>query len=257
MQLSGGAKSDRSLRACNRYRSLTLTNGFRPARLTGVAPNSFLRKRCVRLAAHRVGGDMKHDTSLALYAYWQSCRRQTGVRAGGLRAAELTSILPSLFLVDLTASGGFRFRFCGAAIASRYGRDLNDEGFLPLWNNDDRATLERNLRFIASRPSGLVAGVMAETVAGGFTSFEMLLLPLAGEHGAAGAIGSMARIGGHDEMNRIRARIVAQWLRSIRFLSAADAGPAHAPLPPLRTFPAPPVGASRRYRHLTVVTGGK
>jgi hypothetical protein len=199
---------------------------------------------------------MKHETSQALYAYWQSCRRGRGVRAAGIRAIELAPILPSLFLVDLT-SADYRFRFCGAALATRYGRELSDEGFLPLWNAEDQVTLERNLRFIAARSTGLVAGIMAETVGGGFTSFEMLLLPLAGENGAAGAIGSMARIGGHDELNRIRARIVAQSLRSIRFLPRAETGPARAAVPAAYLISPSSSGARRRYRHLTVVSGGK
>ena len=199
---------------------------------------------------------MKHETSQALYAYWQSCRRGHGVRAGGIRAAELAPILPSLFLLDLT-SAECRFRFCGAALATRYGRELSDESFLPLWNAEDQATLERNLRFIAKRPTGLVAGVLAETVGGGITSFEMLLLPLAGENGAAGAIGSMARIGGHDELNRIRARTLAQSLRSIRFLPSPETGPARLTIPAAYLIPPVATGARRRYRHLTVVSGGK
>ena len=199
---------------------------------------------------------MKHETSQALYAYWQSCRRGPGVRAAGIRAVELAPLLPSLFLVDLT-SPGYRFRFCGAALATRYGRELSDEGFLPLWNTEDQVTLERNLRFIATRSTGFVAGILAETVGGGVTSFEMLLLPLAGENGAAGAIGSMARIGGHDELNRIRARIVAQSLRSIRFLPGAETGPARVTIPAAYLIPPAATGARRRYRHLTVVSGGK
>lgn len=199
---------------------------------------------------------MKHETSLALYAYWEGCRRTAGVRARGINATELAPILPSLFLLDLPPAGSFRFRFCGAALASRYGRDLCDEPFLPLWNAEDRTTLEPNLRFIAARSAGLVAGLMAETVGGGFTAFEMLLLPLAGENGAAGAIGSMVRVGGHEEANRIRARITAQWLRSIRFLPEPE--PARPARPPAAYMvSAPPAPGQRRYRHLTVVSGGK
>ena len=202
------------------------------------------------------GGEMKHETSLALYAYWEGCRRTTGIRPQGIQAAELAPLLPSLFLLDLPISGNFRFHFCGATLAMRYGRDLCEEPFLPLWNAEDRTTLEPNLRYLATRSAGLVAGVMAETVGGGFTSFEMLLLPLAGDKGAAGAIGSMVRVGGHEETNRIRARIVGQWLRSIRFLPEAEA------VKPTRCTPVyrvPPTRASaaRRYRHLTVVSGGK
>ena len=60
--------------------------------------------------------------------------------------------------------------------------------------------LQRDLRAIAFRSTGMVAGVLAETMGGGIISYEMLLLPLAGDNGAAGAIGSMVRIGGHDEV---------------------------------------------------------
>ena len=68
----------------------------------------------------------------------------------------------------------------------------------------------------------------------------MLLLPLAGETAPAGAIGSMVRIGGHEESNRIRARIVAQSLRSIRFLPAVGTGALARAHP--KAAPALPVG---------------
>jgi hypothetical protein len=67
----------------------------------------------------------------------------------------------------------------------------------------------------------------------------------------------MARIGGHDERNRVRGRVVAQSLRSVRFLTPAE--------PPGGQWPSVHVGAlqrkaaqaPRRYKHLTVVSGGK
>jgi hypothetical protein len=200
---------------------------------------------------------MKHETSLALYAYWQSCRRGFGVRAGGLRATELAPILTSLFLFDTPQSGDFRLRFCGAALATRYGRDLSDENFLSLWNAEDRDMLERNLRFSGPRSSGLVAGTMAETVGGGVISFEMLLLPLSGENRGAGIIGSMARVAGHEELNRIRARIVAHWVRSIRFLPEDEPRDAPLTFPAAHMLPVAPTRSRRRYRHLTVVSGGR
>jgi hypothetical protein len=200
---------------------------------------------------------MKHATSIALHGYWQSCHNAGGVWAGGMRAAELAPILPSLFLIDLTAQTGACFRYCGAAITARYGRDLTNESFLTLWNVDDREILQRELRKMAVHSTGLVAGVTGETVGGGFSAFEMLILPLAAASGMGGAIGSMARVGGHDEANRIRARLVSQSLRSTRFLSAAQR-PEFAITPaaepglrrPLSSIP-------RRHRHLTVVSGGR
>lgn len=200
---------------------------------------------------------MKHSTSVALHAYWQTCHGRSGVPVGDIVAAELAPILPSLFLTDLDPGAGLRFRFCGAAIAGRHGRDLTDESFLALWDALDRATLERDVRTLAARSAGLVAGVLAETVGAGVTSFEMLLLPLAGEAGAAGMIGSMVRIGGHEETNRIRARWVSQTLRSVRFLSPARPGALRAAVPAAAVPRAGPSEVRRRYRHLTVLPGGK
>jgi hypothetical protein len=108
----------------------------------------------------------------------------------------------------------------------------------------------------------MVAGVLAETVGGGVVALEMTLLPLAGARGAAGAIGSMARIGGHDETNRVRGRVVGQSLRSIRFLpdTALPGRPRRVmAVPPagLRLASAAAIPTPRRYGHLTVLSGGK
>lgn len=197
---------------------------------------------------------MKHQTSIALHEYWRACHGRTGVPANEIRAVELAPILPSLFLVDLDLSAGFAFRYCGAAIAMRYGRDLGDESFLALWSAEDAETFRRQARAMALRGTGLVAGLMAETVGSGYTSFEMLLLPLSGETGSAGAIGSMVRVGGHEEGNRIRARIVSQSLRSIRFLPGTRQAPPRDP--PAHQAIAGASAARRKYRHLTLVIGG-
>ena len=200
---------------------------------------------------------MKHQTSAALYEYWLSCHGDRAVRAGGIDAVELASLLPDLFLIDLDPTENVRFRFCGAAIALRYGRDLAEESFLSLWGPLDRRLLERDLRVMASGSMGIVAGVMGETMGSGFVAYEMLLLPLVGGQGGAGALGSMARIGGHDERNRIRGRLVAQSLRSVRFLPTVRRGADREPVEALRALPQHPPRTHRRYRHLTVVTGGK
>jgi hypothetical protein len=203
------------------------------------------------------GGVMKHKTSAALYEYWLSCHADRTVRAGGISALTLAPLLPDIFLLDLAPEQDSCFRFCGAALASRYGRDLTGESFLALWSPDDRRSLTRDLRAMGSRSTGMVAGVMGETMGGGFIAYEMLLLPLVGEHGGAGALGSMVRIGGHDEQNRIRGRLVAQALRSIRFLPAAEpvGGCVSAAL--VTPLAQDALREPRRYGHLTVVSGGK
>lgn len=199
---------------------------------------------------------MKHATSIALYSYWQSCRRTTGIPAIVVEAAQLAPIVGSLFLVDLTPDDGAPLRYCGNELALRYGRDLTNEPFLALWNRADRDMLEPDLGAMAVDSAGLVAGVMVETVGGGYSAFEMLLLPLRGTSGNAGAIGSMARVGGHQETNRVRARVVSQSLRSIRFLPAPDQRS-------IAVSPDPSAGRlpiqipRRQYGHLSVVSGGR
>ena len=175
------------------------------------------------------------------------------MRAGVIQAAELAAILPSLFLLEWSP-GGADFSFCGEAIGTRCGRDLCHEPFLALWGEQDRKLLAEDLRIMSADGRGLVAGTIAETFGGGFTAFEVLLLPLSGETGMAGVIGSMVRIGGHDEKNRVRARIVGQSLRSSRFLEAPR------PFPVLRSKTAALIGRSdrpRQYGHLTVLPGGR
>jgi hypothetical protein len=198
---------------------------------------------------------MKHATSLALHGYWQKRQRSDGVRAKVIDAAELAPILNSVFLLATDARGEPAFTFCGADIAARYGRDLCHEGFLDLWGGTDREVIADHIRTLSADRNGLVAGIIAETFGGGFTCFEILLLPLSGGSGTAGLLGSMARVGGHEENNRMRARIVGQSLRSSRFVPATK-----------REFRlegaglvsrAPGGETPRRYGHLTVLPGGK
>jgi hypothetical protein len=192
---------------------------------------------------------MKHQATAALYSYWLACHTDVAVRAGGIDAAELAPLVPDLFLLEFDPAGDAKFRFCGAELAVRYARDLAGERFLALWSAPDRTELEQNLQLMRSRSTGMVMGVMGETMGSGFVSYEVLLLPLVGERGGAGALGSMVRVGGHDEQNRIRCRIVAQSLRSTRFLPVEGRPPS--------TMPAPVPQRPKRYGHLTVLSGGR
>jgi len=197
---------------------------------------------------------MKHPTSLALYDYWIRRRVHGGVSAGAIRAAELAPFVDSLFLMERAPRAGLRFRFCGAGLARRYGRDLAGTPFLDLWSAGERPVLASHLDLLAKRHTGLVTGAVAETAAGGFTAFELLLLPLNGETGFTGAIGSMVRTGGHDEANRIRARIVSLSVRSLRILPLASPQPAEER--PTIYSPSGPAPIRRTYGHLIVLPGG-
>jgi hypothetical protein len=199
---------------------------------------------------------MKHATSLALHLYWQKRQRNEGVRAGAIYAGELAPILNSVFLLAANSGRDPTFTFCGADIAARYGRDLCPEPFLDLWTGTDRDIIAGHIVSLSTERKGLVAGMIAETIGGGFTCFELLLLPLSAGSGSAGLLCSMARVGGHEETNRVRAQIVAQSLRSARFLASAT-HEAPTSNPTRFGWKGPGGELPRRYGHLTVLSGGR
>lgn len=197
---------------------------------------------------------MKHPTSMALCAHWDGCRDGADFPDhGSLRLQALGPAVTDAFTLEPPLRRGV-YGFCGSALAFRYGRDLSGESFLAQWSGEDRTVLERHLRSMACGGAGMVLGVTAETAAGGFTAFEVLLLPVA-QAGGVGAVGSMARVGGHDVTNRIRARIVAQFLRSVRILPPS-------PVRKRKNKPAAQVAIPARlprrtFGHLTLIAGGK
>lgn len=196
---------------------------------------------------------MQHPTSLRLYDYWTRRLVETAT-PGGIAPFAAGAPLGDLFLLGL--EDGAPLRFCGAAVAARYGGASVSGRFLALWSDGDRRRIERGLGLMAADGVGLLARIAGETAGGGFTDFEMVLLPVRGARGCDRALGSLVRIGGHDDRQPIRARLVAQSLRTVRLLRPRRPGfprPAPADAPP----PAPAAGNRSRRGHLTVICGGR
>ena len=223
---------------------LTLTNGFQPRPPPAVARQSFrLRESAARGRRAPAGGgdDEARRPALPSTTTGRAATATRGVRAGGIRAAELAPLLPSLFLVDLDRSAGIPLPLLRRR-ARHALRPRPDRRELPR-ALERRRTGRRCSATSASSPSrstGLVAGVMAETVGGGFTSFEMLLLPLAGEtrHGRRDRLDGADRRPRRDEPHPRPHR---------RAVAALDPLPAARPEPARarcrcrrRACPAPP-----------------
>ena len=198
---------------------------------------------------------MKHQASKALLAAWDLWRDgDTIANPATVNRADLAPLLPNLLLLDLREPE-FRIRYGGTAIAVRYGHDIQGESFMSFWDAGDAAGLARLLAGMKTRRAGLVAGFLGETAGGGCTAFELLLLPLGSANACISAIGIMARTGGHDDRNRLRARLLSQSLVSVRHLDR--------PSDPKRELRSPiailPRGndARGRFGHLTLVHGGR
>ncbi len=202
---------------------------------------------------------MKHATSRNLYSYWN--RRRDGRAAPDrhdIEPYDLGGDLVDTFLIRIDTDGSVRYRFCGSSVAMYYGRDLADEDFFAAWDAGDRESLKGHIDMMGAKGTGFVAGIVAETASGDFTTFEMIVLPLMNQGQCDRAIGCMARVGGHAATNRIKARIVSQSLRSVRLLTAREDSGAAAfarDLPP----PPPPDQSivRKRFGHLVLVQGGK
>ena len=201
---------------------------------------------------------MKHTTSRELFEYWN--RRRDGKNVPlrtDIEPFDLGRKLVDTFLIQIDRTGEAKYRFCGSNIANRYGRDLTGEDFLLAWSMEEREDITTNLKQMLQTGNGFTAGVAAETAGGGLINYELTILPLRGDSEIDQAIGSLIRVGGHEETNRVRDRIVAQVLRTVRILEDQD----EAFLKPRdithRLPPLPQTSQIRkRYGHLAVI-GGK
>ncbi len=202
---------------------------------------------------------MKHKISRELFEYWNRRRGENNVpERAAIEPYDLGRKLVDTFLIQLDKSGEPFFRFCGSNIANRYGRDLTGDSFLLAWSIDERREIEVNFSQMVQTGLGFVVGVAAETAGGGMINYELTILPLRGETNIDQAIGALVRIGGHEETNRVRDRIVAQTLRTVRVLEERD----KAFLQPRdithRLPPLPRASHIRKhYGHLAVLNGGK
>lgn len=199
---------------------------------------------------------MKHPASQALFAAWDLWRDGGAIPdPASVSPVDLGPLLSDLVLIDLRAPE-FRIRYSGTAVATRYGHDLQGESFMSIWNAEDAETVARLIGGMKTRRTGLVAGFLGETSGGGCTAFEMVLLPLGSDNTCISAVGVIVRTGGHDDHNRLRARLLSQSLVSARIMAKG----ARSSRPPL---PVPPEmlrkggGIRGRYGHLTLVEGGR
>lgn len=202
---------------------------------------------------------MKHRISRELFEYWNRRRGDKNVPdRNEIEPYDLGRNLVDTFLVQLDQAGEPHFRFCGSNIANRYGRDLTGDSFLLAWPMAERDEVKSNFTQMVQTGFGFVTGIAAETAGGGVINYELCILPLRGESAIDQAVGSFVRIGGHEETNRVRDRIVAQVLRSVRVLEERDKAFVQ---PRDITQNLPPLPRSshirKHYGHLAVVSGGK
>jgi hypothetical protein len=121
---------------------------------------------------------MKHPSSRAFYAYWNSQR-------GTARAPERSEIEPhalrehlgDIFVLAYDAPSGYPFRVAGTRVCALFGRDMKNASFPALFGPGSRGEIEEVISAVAEETLPAIAGVTAATPGGGRAHLELLLLP--------------------------------------------------------------------------------
>ncbi len=121
---------------------------------------------------------MKHESSKALYHYWDT------LRAGGpapartaIEPAEISDHLRDTFILQ-AADGDYPFRLAGTRMCAIFGRELKNTSFLELWSQSDREHVNALLSAVSLEGHGSVLGVRATGRRDQSVDLELLLLPL-------------------------------------------------------------------------------
>ena len=123
---------------------------------------------------------MKQASSRELFGYW-TARRGTrpAPERGEIEPSALRRSLGDVFVLEFDRRQGHPFRLAGTRVCALFGRELKNEPFLSLWDEETRAPLAELLTVVADEASGVVASAKASSQEGWPLDLELLLLPLA------------------------------------------------------------------------------
>jgi hypothetical protein len=140
---------------------------------------------------------MKHPSSRAFFAYWDTQRGQA--RAPDRSAIEPSAVrelLGDIFVLSCNEASGYPFRIAGTRLCALFGRDLKQTSFSALFSTDARSEIEEIASIVAADMLPAVAGVTATSERGVTTHLELLLLPFhAHAHEPVSLTGLLAPIG--------------------------------------------------------------
>ena len=123
---------------------------------------------------------MKQASSRELFGYW-TARRGTrpAPERGEIEPSAIRRALGDVFILQFDRRAGHPFRLAGTRVCALFGRELKNEPFLDLWDEDTRAPLAQLLTVVADETTGVVAAATGRTAQGWSQDLELMLLPLA------------------------------------------------------------------------------
>jgi hypothetical protein len=143
---------------------------------SGTQPKQpFLRRH----GAQRLGRDMKHKTSRALFAYWDSVRAERiAPQRFEIDPSRISALLPYTFILEHIDSETLRYRLAGTRICEIFGTELRGTNFLDGWTLKDRVSLLRQVSVMSNQGAVLNLYVKLGAFDADTVECEVLLLPL-------------------------------------------------------------------------------
>jgi len=122
---------------------------------------------------------MQHNTSSALYKYWNE------VRAGRfapnrfeIEPSRISEILPDVFILECPDNATYRFRLAGTRICSAMGHEMRGVNLLDYWTAAEREAVQNLLHNVAQDGAGAVIEFQCHNATRDTVRFELLVLPL-------------------------------------------------------------------------------
>jgi hypothetical protein len=126
---------------------------------------------------------MFHSNTEQLIDYWRNrCGRAELPARSAIDPRDIADILPQIFMLGRTGPGRYKVRLAGGFIADLYGRELRQEDFLQLWEDQARTPLQLALEAVRRHPEPIVAVAEARTAVRSMR-LEVLIAPLTGPSG--------------------------------------------------------------------------
>jgi hypothetical protein len=123
---------------------------------------------------------MKQASSRELFGYWSARRgKRAAPERGEIEPSAIRRALGDVFILEFDRRAGHPFRLAGTRVCALFGRELKNEPFLDLWDDETRVQVAQLLSVVADEVSGIVASVKGRTGEGWPQDLELVLLPLA------------------------------------------------------------------------------
>ena len=123
---------------------------------------------------------MKQASSRELFGYWTARRgKRAAPERGEIEPGAIRRALGDVFILEFDRSTGHPFRLAGTRVCALFGRELKNESFLDLWDEETRGPLAQLVAVVADETTGVVASAKGRTGEGWPQDLELMLLPLA------------------------------------------------------------------------------